>query len=85
MCLNWKVVAGAVAFAAGLVLFAPAQVSALAPLLIVAVCPLSMLLMMRGMQGSKSSQATEVSDRTEIERLRSEVAELRRRSDRPPT
>jgi choline-glycine betaine transporter len=86
MCVNWKVVGGVVAVAAGMVLFAPTRVAALAPLMVVAVCPLSMLLMMRYMHGPKSSQVTDLTDRTEIERLRSEVAELRQqRSDRTPT
>lgn len=82
MCVNWKVVGGVAVVAVGLVLFAPGWMAALAPLLVVAVCPLSMWFMMLHMRGS-SSHVTEASDRTEIERLRSEVAELReQRSDR---
>ena len=78
MCVNWKIVGGALAGAVVMVLFAPGWGAALAPLLVVAICPLSMLFMMRYMHGPKSSKPADASDRTEIERLRSEVAELRR-------
>lgn len=85
MCVNWKVVGGVAAVAVGTVLFAPGWTAALAPLLVVAVCPLSMWFMMRHMHGS-SSHVTDAPGRAEIERLRSEVAELRQQqSDRTAT
>jgi uncharacterized protein YlxW (UPF0749 family) len=49
MCVNWKVLLGAAV--AGLVLWvvAPGALAAIIPVVLVAVCPLSMLLMMRAM------------------------------------
>lgn len=85
MGMNWKVVGIVGAVAVGMALYAPGWMAALAPLLVVAVCPLSMWFMMRHMDGS-SSQVTDASDPIEIERLRSEVAELHRQhSDRTTT
>ena len=55
MCLKWQVLAGAAVAAAGVWLVAPGLLGAAMPLLIMAVCPLSMLLMMRG--ASAASQA----------------------------
>ena len=52
MCLKWQVLAGAAVVAAGLWLAAPGLFAAAAPLLFLAVCPLSMVLMMRGMSRS---------------------------------
>lgn len=49
MCLNWKVLAGLGLAVFVVVLFVP-QFVAFAPLLLVLACPLSMLLMMRGMK-----------------------------------
>ncbi len=85
MCLNWKVVGGVAAVAVAMVLFSSGWVAALAPLLVVAVCPLSMWFMMRHMHGS-SPHTSDAPDRLEVERLRSEVAELRQQhSDRAAT
>ena len=50
ICLNWKVVAGLGAVALGLFVFQPRVFGAAFPILIVAACPLSMLVMMRGMR-----------------------------------
>lgn len=84
MCMNWKLIGGVAAVAVAMVLVAPGPMAALAPLLVVA-CPLSMWFMMRHMHGS-SSHVTDAADRTEISRLRSEVAELRQQhSDRTTT
>ena len=47
-CLNWKVGAGLAAVGLALFLIAPHLLLAALPLLLVLVCPLSMLLMMRG-------------------------------------
>jgi hypothetical protein len=50
-CIDWKVVAGLAAVAVGLFLFQPRLFTAALPVLLVAACPLSMLLMMWGMRG----------------------------------
>jgi hypothetical protein len=50
MCINWKVVAAVVAIAVGLFVFTPKLAAAALPLLVVAICPLSMLLAM-GLMG----------------------------------
>ena len=77
MGMNWKIVAGAVAVAVGLVLFAPGPVAAVAPLLIFAACPLSMLVMMRRMHGPAPRRDEQDTNVAEIARLRSEVEALR--------
>lgn len=53
MCFNWKVLAGLAAVGVGIWIIAPNLAAAALPLLIVLACPLSMLLMMRGMQGGQ--------------------------------
>lgn len=53
MCLNWKVVGGLAAAGLGLFLAAPDVATAALPLLVLAACPLSMLLMMGAMGGMK--------------------------------
>ena len=50
MCLNWKVLAGLAAVGVGIYLLAPDLVVAALPILLLAACPLSMLLMMWAMQ-----------------------------------
>ncbi len=50
MCLNWKVLAGLAAVGAGIYLVAPDLVVAAIPLLLLAACPISMVLMMWSMQ-----------------------------------
>lgn len=83
MCINKKVLGGLAV--AGLAIFAlaPNLFGAALPLLVVAICPLSMLLMMRGMSGSGSSCSTgggrrgAASAADEIAELRAEVQRLR--------
>lgn len=55
MCFNWKVLAALAVVAAGLFVLAPSLVIGALPLLFFAVCPLSMLLMMRGGHGHGSA------------------------------
>ncbi len=86
MCLNWKVLAGLGAAGVGVYLVAPGLAVAALPLLLLAVCPLSMLLMMKGMQGDKcetqgqraSSQEADAGPTREeqIARLRAQQADL---------
>ena len=49
MCLNWKVLAGLAAVAVGIYVVAPGALAATAPVLFLAACPLSMLVMMKMM------------------------------------
>ena len=55
MCFNKKVIAGLVAAGVAVFLVAPAAFSAALPLLILAACPLSMMLMMKSMKGMGSA------------------------------
>lgn len=71
MCLNWKVAAALAAVGVAVWVFAPGLVAGLLPLLAVAVCPLSMLLMMKGMS-SIGSQSSSCSGATTAQRQRSE-------------
>ena len=60
MCMNWKIVAGLAVVGLGIWAVAPNLIGAVAPLFLLAACPLSMLFMMRGMggRGGGSSRAT---------------------------
>jgi len=53
LCLNWKVLTILAAGGATVWALAPQLLVVAVPLLIVLACPLSMLLMMRGMQGGQ--------------------------------
>ena len=56
MCLNWKVLAGLAVVGVGIFLVAPGLALAALPLLLLAACPLSMLLMMKSMGGMQGTQ-----------------------------
>jgi hypothetical protein len=58
MCLNWKVLAGLAGVGLVVWIVAPNLVAGALPLLLVAACPLSMLLMGRGMAGDQCSTQT---------------------------
>ncbi len=62
-CLNWRVLVGLVGIGVALYLVAPNQVLGALPLLLVAVCPLSMLLMAlfmgKGMAGGQCERHAE--------------------------
>ena len=77
MCLNWKVLAGLAVVGLAVWVVAPQLVLASLPLLLVVVCPLSMLVMLGRMRGGQSVQANQPSaaGRTHDE----QVAELRAR------
>ena len=51
MCLNWKAATALAVVAGGIYLLAPSMFAAALPLLVVSLCPLSMLMMMRMMSG----------------------------------
>ena len=90
MCINKKVVAGLAVAGLAIFAFAPDLIGAALPFLIIAICPLSMLVMMRAMSGGESkscsAKGTASSEATtdidaELAGLRAEVARLR--GDRP--
>jgi hypothetical protein len=56
MCLNWKVVVGLAALGAGIFLVAPDVASAALPYLVLAICPISMLLIMVAMNHGKAGE-----------------------------
>ncbi len=56
MCLNWKVLGGLGAVAVVIFLLRPQLGPSLLPLVFVLACPLSMVLMMRGMGGMGGGQ-----------------------------
>lgn len=88
MCFNWKVAAGLLLAGLGVFAVAPNLFGAALPLLILAACPLSMLLMLRAMSGggkceddfdkSAAEKRAAAEDNTaELARLQAEVDELR--------
>ena len=83
MCLNWKVLAGLAAVGVGIYLVAPDLMLAALPILLLAACPLSMLLMMWSMQhtpgqGQQTSQEPdgELTHEERIAQLRTQQAAL---------
>ncbi|MBW3556529.1 MAG: DUF2933 domain-containing protein [Actinobacteria bacterium] len=81
-CFNWKVIAALAAIGLGLYALAPGAATAALPLLVLAACPLSMLLMMRAMGsmgggGCKTKNDASDTNSDEVAQLRSEVAALR--------
>ncbi len=87
-CLNWKVIAGLAAVGVGIYLVAPDLVVAALPILVLAICPLSMLVMMWAMRGSHSGdqQASQEADagltrEEHLTRLRWQQAALAERID----
>ncbi len=92
MSVNWKIVGVLSAVAVAVVVFAPPVGSRFLPLLLVAVCPLSMILMMRGMsaQGRRSRssdepstepQADDSSRKQRLDHLNRELAETHARQE----
>lgn len=59
MCLNPKVIAGVAIAGVAIWLVAPELIAAALPLLFLAICPLSMVLMMKAMSGG-SGNASQV-------------------------
>lgn len=53
MCMNWKVIGGLALVGVGVWAVAPHLLIGAFPLLLIAVCPLSMLLMMKGISGDQ--------------------------------
>ena len=84
MCINKRVVAGLAVVALVVFAVAPQLLGALAPVLVMAACPLSMVLMMRGMSGrdrpATDAESAASEDRRlgeleeEVNRLKAELA-----------
>ncbi len=88
MCINWRVVGALSLVALAVFALAPDLIGPALPLLVVAACPLSMLLMMRAMQGGSRCQSSSdaaagesssegAASAAELARLRAEVDQLR--------
>lgn len=56
MCINKKVVAGLAVVGLGVWWLAPGAIGAALPFLLIAICPLSMLVMMKAMNGMNGPQ-----------------------------
>ena len=77
MCINKRVVVGLAAIALVVFALSPRLLAGLAPVLIVAVCPLSMLLMMRGMTGRDQEAPSAAGDDRQLRELEEEVNRLK--------
>lgn len=79
-CYDWRVITALAAVGGGVVLFAPGLIGAALPLLIVAVCPLSMMIMMKTMGGhdQNASPAADAQPIDRAEQIRTELAASRR-------
>lgn len=79
MCLNWKVLAGLAVLGIGIYAVAPELAAAALPFLLLAICPLSMVFMMKGMQGDETKAPEPDANLTrdeQLARLRTEQADL---------
>lgn len=65
MCLNPKIMAGLAAVGVGIYLYAPGLLAAALPLLILAICPLSMVFMMKAMGGGMNSSESHSNNATD--------------------
>ena len=61
MCLNWKALLALAGVEVFILMLAPRFFWTALPILLVAACPLSMLLMMRGMSGKATANASQPS------------------------
>jgi hypothetical protein len=83
VCLNKKVIIGLVVTGLAIYLLAPDLIGASLPLLLLAACPLSMVVMMRAMSRDRAASSPEVAGTDEVSALRAEVARLRMERDHP--
>jgi len=80
LCLNWNVVAALGMVGVAIWVVAPGFIWAAAPILVLAACPLSMLFMMRRMQGAQCAPQPQISPGTAAPSTREEqLADLRGR------
>ena len=80
-CLDWRVVSGIAALGIAVYLINPAMLAAAFPLMLIAVCPLSMLLMMRAMAG-QPAQPTASDPAERANQLRIQLAAATREQQR---
>ncbi len=74
MCLNWKVLAGLAVVVVGIWIVAPQFALSALPVLLVLVCPLSMLFMMRSMGNRGSQEAAQGGRASHVEPTREQQA-----------
>ncbi len=82
-CYDWRVLTALGVLGIGIYVVAPGLIAAAIPLLVLAVCPLSMLLMMKAMSGQQpsSGRAAEPIGEARETVLRQELMELERRQE----
>ncbi|MGW8437926.1 hypothetical protein ACWGKS_22495 [Nocardiopsis sp. NPDC055879] len=76
-CLDKRVLIGLGVLVLGVLVLAPQWWGPAFVIAVALVCPMSMLLMMRGMRGASSSAETTAAQEEELARLRTEVERLR--------
>lgn len=83
-CFDWRVITALAAVGVGIFLLAPDIVGFALPLLLVAACPLSMILMMKSMGGHEATTGPVMASKTgdRADRLRAELAVSRREQHR---
>lgn len=72
MCLNWRVLVGLGVVGLGIVLFAPGLLGRALPILLLAACPISMLVMMATMRPSTPGALA----REDVNSLQAQLVEL---------
>lgn len=77
MCINKRVVVGLAVVALALFALSPRLLGALGPVLIMAACPLSMLLMMRSLSGRDHEPSPGHGDDRRVRELEEEVNRLK--------
>ncbi len=75
LCIDWRAIAVLAIAAVGLLLWRPGLVLRMVPWMLVALCPLSMLFMMRSM-GGMNDGGEKIATQEEIARLRERVEEM---------
>lgn len=76
-CFNRNVLIGLGVVALGVLALQPGAIGAALPVLVLLACPLSMLVMMRGMNRANAEPETSTAPDPEVVGLRSEVDQLR--------
>jgi len=76
MCFDWRVLTGLAAVGVGIWLVAPQLIAPALPILVILICPLSMLLMMRMMRNSAAQTGPAISPTERLAALEREQARL---------